>query len=96
MTNAEQIFRKTRRECKVFIERYGYEENVGLNRVAVEDDENITVKTLDEMNRLLRNARHTADNSKELGVMDDDRYTVETQVLDMIEATIANARKNIA
>ena len=48
------------------------------------------------MVRLLRNARHTADNSKELGVMDDDRYTVETQVLDMIEATIANARKNIA
>lgn len=96
MTNAERIFRKTRRECKVFIESYGYEENVGLNRVAVEDDENITVKTLDEMNRLLRNARHTADNSKELGVMDDDRYTVETQVLDMIEATIANARKNIA
>ena len=96
MTNAERIYRKTRIECKQFIENYGYEESIGLNRVAVEDDENITEKTLDEMNRLLRNAIRTVENSKELGVMDNEKYTSETQILNMIEATIVNARKNIA
>lgn len=96
MTNAERIFRKTRIECKRFIEHYGYEESIGLNRVAIEDDENITEKTLDEMVRLLRSARHTVENSKELGVMDETKFASETQLLNMIESTIMNARKNIA
>lgn len=100
MTKAERLFAETRYECKTYLNNWGYKLNedgtpISYARVGSTDDDYVCTRTLNEMMKLLEKGRKHIERCKEHGIYDDDKYEFETQLHNMIEATIRNHRKII-
>lgn len=93
MTKAERIYDNTRFECKMHIEAWGYEENVGFNTVIYNDNETVCKRTLNEIRKHLERARKNLAIDIKLNILTSEQATLEEQVLNMVEKTIENTKR---
>ena len=99
MTKAARIFEETRFECKMLMDRHGFERNpngeaVGYNTLCTE--EAFCVRTINAVQKELERRMKFNDLNKHLGIVNEEQYTDEAHVLEMVQATINNARRAIA
>lgn len=90
MTKAERIFTKTYIKCRAHIKRFGYEENVGLNRMSYEENETFSKRTYNAVKRLLDKERKQVELSRRLGALSEDKICFIEQALNMLEVTLNN------
>lgn len=96
-TKAERIFRETRTDCLIAIDKFGYETNpngksIGFNTVTIRDSEIICMRTINALTAILRNRQKHLSRDLMEGFISQERFTQETQVLNMVESTIDNSR----
>jgi hypothetical protein len=95
MTKAERIFKETRWECRRHINTWGFEE-IGFNAVATKDNESVSTRTLNDLDKVYNKAVKSLMTDYKLGVIDKEKATKEAQILKMVRLTIDNERKNLA
>ena len=100
MTKAERIFYDTFCECKRYIRDWGYKENpdgsaVGYNTVIYGDNETVCTRTMNDIEKCIERMRKHYNQSLKFGVLDDDRYMLNIQALNMVHATVRNNRESI-
>ena len=99
MTKAERIYISTRVECKNSIKNHGYRVNpdgkaVGYNNLIYDGDkECICTRTVNEIEKLLKRDRSRLESMVKYNTISEEDKTFKTQVYNMIESTISNARK---
>lgn len=100
MTKAERIFNATRHDCRKHIEAWGYEVNpngtaVGFTGLTCKDTESVHMRTVNAVAKLLSSKRKFVALDLKLGVITAEKAEKENQVLNMIETTLNNNRRNI-
>ena len=87
MTKAEKIFKDTKYACKKHIEAFGFD-NVGFNRMSTE--ELVYTRTVNEIRELIKRAYKDIVIDLELAIITEEEAKKETQVVKMVELTLAN------
>lgn len=93
MTKAEKIFTDTRFECRQHIKTWGYEENVGFNRLTTEDL--ISIRTCNDVQKIIDSKRHGIQIDRKLNVSTPEKLDEEESIINMVQITLSNSRKNI-
>ena len=96
MTKAERIFRNTYADCKIHIENWGYEENVGFNQLSQNDNETVCTRTFNEIAKYIIGERKRIELSVKYNVIDSEKANTYNHALDMVQATLNNAIKSHA
>lgn len=87
MTKAEKIFKDTKYACKKHIEAFGFD-NVGFNRMSTE--ELVYTRTANEILELIKREYKNIVIDLELAIITKEEAEKETQVVKMVELTLAN------
>lgn len=100
MTKAERIFKATYYDCARHIETWGYEINpngkaVGFNGLICNDTDIIYTRTLNAVGRQLERARSEVAIFLKHNIINNDEAKNRNQVLNMVESTLNNNRKNL-
>lgn len=93
MTKAERIFTATYSDAINHIKVWGYEENVGYNRLAYNDDESVCTRTINAINKEIERRRREIEMMRKYNTIDTEKYTLYTQALNMVIATVKNEIK---
>lgn len=94
-TKAERIFEATRWECKKHYEHWGLERNpdgqaVGFNGL-ITDDESVCTRTFNAVQKFIDQRVRLRKEFQEVLGTDE---SAELEVLEMVQATLNNARRN--
>lgn len=92
-TKAQRIYHSTRYDCKEHIKHWGFE-GIGFNRLSYRDDESISTRTLNAVEKELERAEKNLRIDRELGVGTDEQNSLEEQVLRMVRITLENNRRS--
>ena len=84
MKKAERIYTDTYFDCKYQIRTFGYEENVGFNSLSYNDNETVSTRTLNEIQKYIDSGRKKLEIDIKLN----------KEVLDMVQVTLDNTRKS--
>ncbi len=100
MTKAERIYKETRFDCLRHVRDGFYQENedgsaAGFTGLTCKDDETVSIRTINTVEKLLISAKRLLATDVKLGVMDSARAEREERVLKMVESTLNNNRKRI-
>ena len=100
MTKAERIYRETRSACLQYVNDGFYQENedgstVGFTGLYCRDDEHVSIRTVNDVAKVLEREKRMLKVDVEFGILDADQAAHEEKVLRMIEATLNNDRKRI-
>lgn len=88
MKKAEKIFKDTKRACKQHIKDWGYEENVGFNRMTTE--ELVYTRTVNEIKKFIEREYKDIIIDFKLEIITEAEAKQELQVMKMVEATLKN------
>ena len=92
-TKAQRIFHSTRYDCKEHIKHWGFE-GIGFNRLSYRDDESISTRTLNAVEKELERAEKNLRIDRELGVRSEEQNSLEEQILKMVRVTLENNRRS--
>lgn len=100
MKKAERIFNATRYECWKHIRTWGYEVNpngtsVGFQGLFYKDTELICIRTINSITKILASKRRSIEMDSKLGISTKEKIERENQLLNMVETTLNNSRRNI-
>lgn len=92
MTKAERIYAVTYVDCRLHIKRFGYEENVGFNSLSYNDNETVSIRTLNAIQKYIDSDRKMLEMDIKLNILTAGAIILNKQVLDMVQATLDNTR----
>ena len=96
MKKAEKIFNSAYAECRVYAKKNGTKRREdgsasGFNSIINEGT--ISVRTLNEVQKLINSEKKNIAVCAELGMLDADMLKVKDYAIDMVQATLDNTRK---
>ena len=94
MKKAERIYTDTYFDCKYQIRTFGYEENVGFNSLSYNDNETVSTRTLNEIQKYIDSGRKKLEIDIKLNILTPDAIKLNKEVLDMVQVTLDNTRKS--
>lgn len=94
MTKAERIYTDTYLNCRRHIRTWGYEENVGFNRLSYNDNETVCTRTFNEIQKYIDKDKKILETDIKLDILDAATIKLNKQVLDMVQTTLDNTIKS--
>lgn len=93
-TKAERIFRSTYAASRNHIRAWGYTENSAWTRMETRDDEVLTMRTVNAIQKLIDRENRKIEFFEKQGIA-DEREVLSRQALEMVQNTLDNERERI-